>query len=565
MPADSHALELGVKECVEMALQNNQGLKAHESDITESAEGVNISRAGFFPSLKLRSNYTVLDKSDTFVFQRDLFGPGIPPEDVDFSAENRETYGLSLDIEQPLFTGGRLSHAFRKSQALNEEASHRFELQKRLLTFEVKRAFYNALREQMNRKTIEKMMAFKQERLRVLNERFAEGYVQEEDVLVMKSDLSSSELDLFRAKNQEEFSLNRIKRYIYSATKEPLTLSGEPANGYLTASLEDVQRVTLANSEDLKAGLARIKSANEEIDVTKGDLYPSVSLKGSYAAQKETNINRPEQWMFKAQLEWPIFEWGKTQSEIRQKEAIKNKRNYEQEELKKIVLLESEAAWRAVKNREKEIEFYQQRLVTAEYRLKRTMDRFAEGLIKFVDLIEMETEMIKAYNEYITSLNDLRISLAYLETTTSTPYEEWFGERDIYRPDFESLSSRINEMVENQRKRQSKKEDAPAQKTKTEESLEDPVVKNPVPLSPVLKNSKGSAETSYALQVCSTKMKEYAEKVKKDLKKKTGARGINILQDSPFFKVRIQGFTSRQEAADFAEKLGLKNTLIVKN
>ena len=90
------AVELTVQECVTMALKNNKNLKASAMDVQSKNQEVKIAQTHFFPSWKMGAEYTLKDKSDLFLYKANVFSPGIPPKDVEFSTENQDMYGVSL-------------------------------------------------------------------------------------------------------------------------------------------------------------------------------------------------------------------------------------------------------------------------------------------------------------------------------------------------------------------------------------------------------------------------------------------------------------------------------------
>src|SRR5208283_982342 len=140
-----------------------------------------------------------------------------------------------------IFTGGQLTHSLNKSKILDVETIYRVERQKKLLVFDVKKAFYAALKEQLYRKTLEKIVETKRERLRVVKELHEEGYVQEDDVLLAETDLASAELDLFKARNREDLSLSRLKRLIYLKDEGEISLEEKAMNGFLLVSLQEAR------------------------------------------------------------------------------------------------------------------------------------------------------------------------------------------------------------------------------------------------------------------------------------------------------------------------------------
>ncbi|MCJ7482236.1 MAG: TolC family protein, partial [Thermodesulfovibrionales bacterium] len=246
------ALELTLGDCVSLALENNRWLKSNEMDVRAAEEDVRMASSRFLPSLKLKGNYDLRDKDDIFLVPRDTFLSGVPPADVELSADNQETYGVAFIVEQPVFTGMRLTHSYKKSQRLNEEARYGLERKKRMLVFEVKKVFHEVLKEQLYTGILEKVLDAKKESFRVLQERNKEGYLRKEDLFIAENDLAASELEIFKTKNKAESALSNLMRLIYHHDDEKLVLKGEPSNGLLTATLQEVKEFALANREDVK-------------------------------------------------------------------------------------------------------------------------------------------------------------------------------------------------------------------------------------------------------------------------------------------------------------------------
>ncbi|SPP99480.1 exported hypothetical protein [Candidatus Sulfobium mesophilum] len=563
-PSGAYSSELALQKCIDMALENNSGLKASKTELISSAEDVIISHASLLPSLKIKGAYALRDKSDAFITRADVFAPGIPPVDVEQSLENQNFYGASLIIDQPLFMGGQLTHSLSKSKILGEEAIYRVERQKKLLEFNVKKAFYAALKEQLYRKTLEKIVASKRERLRVVQELHNEGYAQKDDVLIAETDLAAAELELFKVKNAEDLALSRLKLLIYLKEDGEISLKENPVRGFLVVSLPEVKESAFAQREEIKISMRQIGAAGEDIEIAKSDFYPKASLQGSLTKQKETTITRPEVWMMTAQLDWAIFEWGKTKSSVKKAEAAKQKRQYEHEDLTKTVLLEAEEAWREVKEKEKEVEFHEKKLKTSESRFRTATERYAEKIIKLADLLETEADFAKGYNDYIISVNDLNISLARLEVATSTQNNGWFTAKELYQPDFEGLSKITKENLAGNHGKTSENgvsTDAPIE---TEEvSKAESVTKSNDAVPTVA--PEVTPHAAYAIQVGSFRMRQNATEFGRKLGREIDARKIKVQKVKNFYKIRIIGFTSREEAVAFNNKFSIKDSIIVKH
>jgi outer membrane protein len=544
--SEAYPLELTLQDSIEMAFENNTGLKVYKTEVISSEEDVNISRADLLPSLKIRGAYQLRDKNDFFVTKANIFAPGIPPADVKQSLENQNFYIAGFVLNQPLFMGGQLVHSLNKSRMLGEETNYRVERQKKLLVFDVKKAFYTALKDQLYRKTFEKIVEAKRERLRVVTELNKEGYVQKDDVLLADSDLAGAELDLFKVRNDEELALSKLKLLIHLNEESEISLKEKPVNGALSASLRQAKETAVANREDLKVAFEQISAAGEDIDIAKSDFYPKTSVQGSYLVQKETTITRSDVWLLTAQLDWSIFDWNKTRSNVRKAESLRQKRQYEYEDLTKTVMIEAEEAWREVKEREKEVEFSEKKLKAAEARYKTAAERYSEKAIKLADLLDMEAGFTKAYDEYIIATNDLNIAFAHLEAATSVKNDGWLTIRELYQSDFACLLA-ID------------KKDA----ARSEGDSKNTVLADTSDVH--VKTPRVCPQISYAIQVCSVRRQQEAERLVKMLAKKIDHARIILQQSGIFYKVRITGFAAKADAVAFSRKLALKKSIIVKS
>jgi outer membrane protein len=607
-------LEVTLQDCVDRALANNGELKSYKEDLVETREQVQISRAGLFPSLKLKGGYSLIDQPERLIINRDAFAAGIPPRDTEISTGDHAAYNLNLILTQPLFTGGGLTHAYRKSMHVSEETSRWVERHTRVLALDVQKAFHEALNAQLYTMIVEKAAEAKQERLRVLQELETEGYTGREEVLQQETDILFTDLEVFKGKNRKEIALSRLRNLIRYEGDDGPVLKGNSFNGTLTASLVEVREAALSNREELKASRSRIAAAEEDIAIARSRFYPQASLEGKFTQQKETNIARDQVWMLTAQLEWSLFEWGRTTSEVRQKVARRQKVTYEREELENSVRLEAEQAWRSLKEREKAVAAFKKRVTTEEFRLNLTADRYAEGKLKLAEVIEIEAQFIKAYNEYLTAINDLDVGLANLETAVALPLEKWLSSEEIYEPDVDSFEQKISEL--SVKKREAVPEDHPLKTDKIvadagpvstsaqpeattdkgkhsaklsakkrEAVPEDHPLKTDIIVAgagPVtssaqpkfthdkgkhvaaVSNQASATHAHIAVQVGSFKERQVAYRHMKDISAKIRDRKIAIYPNGNFYKVRIAGFSSKKEAEGAMMMAGITKYLVLR-
>jgi outer membrane protein len=530
-PKGLAAEELGLDECIARALENNYGLKAVREQRSAAEQGVTMARADLLPALNVSGSYSLQDRPDIFVFEPDVLAPGIPPEEVDISAENKETYEATVSIVQPLFTGGRLLSSYQKSKRLSEQSAYRMGREKTVVIFDVTKAFYQAIKEKTYIRTLGKAIRAKKERLRVLRERYREGYVLQDAVLDVENDLSAAELELFKTQNSRDLALSRLKMLLGWPDDEPLSVRGGPANMTVRASLDEVKQSALNNRADLKAAQAHLRSMSEDVDIAKSQYYPSISLEGSYTTQKETNVTRPEVWKVTGNLEWTVFQWNRTTAAVRRARSLRNEQLHRYEQMKRDVLLEAESAWRALRERIREVQHLEHATKIAETQYSLAETRYSERTIQLADLLEREAALIQAYNDYLISVMNLDIDLAHLEAVTSSSAEAWITKEEPYEP-----------------------EEWP-----TEEHSARPTGKRD---GAALKNGALSGRT-IGIQFGAFKSPDRARALKERLLKTLDAKEVTILAQNGFFKVRAMGFAGKREALETLSATGLKGLIIV--
>jgi outer membrane protein len=563
MPTPVFSREIRLDECVDLALRHNSGLKASAADTMATQEEAAMAFKDFLPSLHLLGNYTIVDKSPRLVIYRDAFGAGMPPTDTELTLGEKNFYSLMVSVTQPLFRGGILTNSYRKAQAQSEESTLRYDQQRSGLIFDVKKAFYSTLAEQLVARSTEQLLLAKKERLRVIRELHKEGYLHRDDVLRQETDILFTELELLRSKNREATARARLANLIHHDESTALLLAIDSVNGRLTATMQELRETALGNRKDLQAGQKRAAMAVADVAIARGGFYPQVALTGSFLQQRETGIARPQVWSLTATLDWSLFEWGKSVNDVRRATARKEQEQYRLDETTRQVAQEAELAWRTVMEEELAVAAHENQVKTTEYRLGREMKQFAEGQLKLADLLESEAEFSKAHNGYLAAVTTLASERARLEYVTATSLESSTIPQPLYQPDMTLIAKRLTTVVQQRLGKASPRTTAAAAPTGKASATPTPPVKHetPVIIPPAQPAVTGG---HFAIQAASLTSLNNARELRDRLSRKTGGKKVTIITDGKFNKVRITGFNTKEEAELLAENLGITNYLVIR-
>jgi outer membrane protein len=443
--ASAFAAPITLETCLQRADQKSSSVKSFEMAAQAANESLTISRTSFYPTLKLKGAYTLYDRPQRLIINRNAFETGVPPQDVSLTTGDRSVYTLGLYLQQPLYTGGALTQTRRRAEFQAQAAQSDTAYQRAQTAQQVKKAFFEALASTLQVQALLKGTAAAREQARVVQERLQEGHASREDLLAAQLEISRAEAAWARGENRAEMALATLRKLISAAPEESLEPSGPLAKAHLKAPLSELLGLGLQQRADLKALAARVQQGSAEVGVARSAFYPQVSLVGSYLRQQETAITRADVWTIGAQVEWSLFEWGRTSAEVRRATAWAAQDQYRQEEASKNAQLEIEQYWHDMKDGEAQVRAAETQVITREYALEKILDRFQEGYLKRVDVLLAEAALWDADAAYVRSAADLNATQANLQRAAGVALEPWLESGPLYQPDFGAIEKRINQ------------------------------------------------------------------------------------------------------------------------
>lgn len=532
--------------CLLRADQRSSSVKSFEMAAIAADESLTISRAAFYPTLKLKASYTLVDKSDRLIISGDSFAPGIPPQDVNLSTGGIDSYNIGLHLQQPLYTGGNLTQSRRRAEFQAEAARNDMTYQRSQVAQTVKKTFSETLAARLQAQALLKALVGTREQARVVQERLLEGHARREELLAAETEVSRTEADWARAENQAQLNLTTLRKLINATTDEIIEPTGTLSKTLLHAPLNELQTLSLQKRADLKSLQAKVGQSSADVGIARSGYLPQISLVGSYERQPETAITRADVWKIGAQAEWNLFEWGRTSAEVRRAAALERQEMFRLDDERKNVLLEVEQLWRDLKNAEKQLQATETQLKSREYTLEKVLDRYQEGLVKRVDLLLAESALWNDYAAYVQSATSLNTTLASLERALGAELSPWLEHTLLYEPAFEDIAKRIE------------------QTAGSTSPLSGSVLAGSATVAEKMANvSHKSVEPSYLIQLGAFKSRENAVKALQSINKvNQNALHLTIVNEADIFKVIAGPFSQKDDAVHTAEGLGIKDFIV---
>jgi outer membrane protein TolC len=191
-------------------------------------------------------------------------------------------------------------------------------------------------------------------------------------------------------------------------------------------TLESVKGLASQANPDLRAAEATLRQESSSVVSARSAMFPAVSFDYFYGIDaNQFAIYGPEHQRLlgsvaQAQVTVPLFNWGATQSKLRQAqvrtEQAKADRTLTQRQLLANVsgfYAEAETAYLALDSLKMSLD-----LATESLRL--TLLRYQAGEVTVLEVVDAQRTLIDARNAYDDSLVRYRVALAALQTLTGT-------------------------------------------------------------------------------------------------------------------------------------------------
>jgi outer membrane protein TolC len=571
---------LTLQECITLALTNNDSVHASLSNLEQQQQEVRISRSELFPKFKSNFQYTLFDRAPSFVIEKNAFAPGVPASNAELPAGESSTYAFTLAVEQPLFTGGYLTNRHSRSRMQEKASRMEFKNTQSSTILKVKLAYYDVLKAFKLKETTQHSLKLKEELIRVTGEQYKAGAVKYEELLLVKSEMSRDKLELLKSENLIKIKEKALKNLIGLNMDDEISLAEELENKKLVIGLNESRDMALNNRKDLAASNYMLKSSSDEIKIASSSYYPKSYVTGSYTRQKETPLANPDLWALMLNINWDIFEWGKTKADVKRAEAKHRELTSEYELLKKDIMLEVEDHWFKVAEAEEGVKSAELNLIYAKEHYKNTSLKFNENLLKTAELLAAETSFIKSRNEYINSIYELIQAISLFEFTVSADVTPFLIKESI-QP-FSEKTSEINMdypgKTDERGNNENKEKPLPAEikQIQKESRLQDEKKQDNYDIQPLLESVKPersqdkadvNANRTYIVQVGAFRNAENARQL---LNKLTAYYpNAHIVASDNFNKVRIPGVNSKSQGVrilkELKERFKLEAVLLAEN
>ena len=407
-------LDLDESRTIDLALANNRTAKQTKWDYQVAKDTVSATAAGKNPSI----SYTWQGARRNGV--NAMTGRNV----------TSKTGSHSFTISAPVFSP-ELDASIDASRYAREGAGAGYEEALQQAKYDAISGYYTLI---MNRNLVDvAQQSVKDYQGHVTNvqAQYNVGLVASSDVLAAKTNLADSETNLVKAQNSanlSEASLNQVIAYpvqtaINTAEHD---LQYKPYN----VTLEQAKAYALLHRSALVKSAMAVKEAEEALKKVKSGYLPTVGVEAGRGYDDPDGYfgTSNKSWHIGAKASWSLWDGGATQNKV--KVATDTLEKAKEANLAAVdnVLLAVQKAYLNLRSAEQTIQSTQTAVAQGQESFRIATLRYRAGVGTNLDVLDAETKLTDARNNYVQALYNYNISIAALEQLTGVPLNTPVGQ-----------------------------------------------------------------------------------------------------------------------------------------
>lgn len=392
----------------------NQDIRSADYAIAMRLENEKSARADFLPSLSGGANFN-------YTGHPLELSVAVPSLNEPLSFQGRDTkYGASLSLLQPVYSGGALKAGYNKAVKESELSRYEKERVANDIVYNADVYYWNKVACDERVRVAEAFKASVSTLVEVVRHRVTEGYTDRNDLLMAEVKLNDAEYRLAQARNDAEvarLSMNSFSGVPFDQVQPTDSVVLLPMQEYDYALTVDA---AMMGRPELQIASGQVEIQKSVAKLANAQYLPkfAVGIDGSYASPGyDFTSDLDPNYVVYAKLSVPIFEWGKRKNTRKAGRYGVSMALENQSKQTDKVRLEVETAFYTYSRALRDVQLTESSLSKASESESLAMDKYREGDISIVEVINAQLYHQEAKVNHIQSKLTAQIAKSALEKT----------------------------------------------------------------------------------------------------------------------------------------------------
>lgn len=414
-----HAEPMNLETAISTAIKNNPGMQAASAQVEIKGHEQNTAMAHMLPTVTGKYTYGRLEKAQEY------FLPLVSPATGQISSPlvaylpmaPKNNYNLSLEVTQPLFTGGQLYNAYKIAGNEKKVAALSLNQSTRELKLAVVNAYYDVLVARKYREVAVSARDTVNSHVKVAQAFYGQGMIPKNDLLIAQVRSAESEQNLIKADNSTKMAdsmFNMILSRDLATQVEIVDLIDHPD---MPANLDEATSKAYDQREEMKTFQLQMDTANKAVHIAQAAFGPTVGASVTWENTGEhSNVDDNHTWKAGVGLEWKLFDGSANYWNLKKAKTQKTQVDYLYQKERDQIGLEVKNAYLKAQEAGARITVASKAIDQAKENLRIEKDRFNLQMATSTDVLDAQTTLTDAERNLISARADYAKDIAELKS-----------------------------------------------------------------------------------------------------------------------------------------------------
>lgn len=268
-----------LKECVDIALENNLRIKRSVYNVESFRANLMQSKGAFLPSLNAGGSYA------------NNYGRALNPTTNGFVDKNSTTISPSINSSWTLFNGLRIQNTFKQNQRDVLAANHDLQKAKNDVILNVVTLYTNVIFNQELFENAKYQLNSSQQQLERIKKQVEAGALSISNQLNQEAQVATNELNTINQENILLLSILQLKQAMQVPASEPMQVEIpdlQLEDLVLDKDAEAIYQVALQEMPEIRSAVLKVESADLALKASRGSYLPRLSLNSSVSSNSSS-------------------------------------------------------------------------------------------------------------------------------------------------------------------------------------------------------------------------------------------------------------------------------------
>lgn len=415
---------LSMTEAIRIAVKQNPEITAASFQVEAFKSNSTKALSGFYPQVNFSETFN-RTTNPMYAFGTKLNQEVITQADFDPRLLNNpdpiNNFASDVSVSWSVFKGGRTKIGWEQSKLNLQTATLTLERTRQNVIAKTAKAYAGLVLSQKNIMVTQQALDTSKANLNMIRSRYNRGFVVKSDLLRAEVHIADLKQQQLLAQSRYKISEAMLNAAMGSGKADslnpvtPLTIGAD-----ITGTIDSWIATALSKRPEMENLRLEEIIAEKEVKKARAGHYPDIDLVGNYEINSEKFNDSANNYSFGAVMRLNIFSGNRITEETRAAKSMLARIREMQKSMELGIQVQTRQAFLTAQSARERIRVAKIAVEQAEEGLRIVKNRYNNGLLTIVGLLDAELARQQARTNYFRALHDYKVARIELELAAGT-------------------------------------------------------------------------------------------------------------------------------------------------